>query len=263
MRNSIKNAEPTTLEQFKHVLIHDLELKEGDKVFVSSSFGNLYAKDYSPKDAIYAIMETVGQEGLIMMPYYPPINSMEWVRSGEVFDMKHTQSGMGVMTNVFSQMEGVVKSEHPFKAVCVWGKDAERYASGHYLSEDPYGNQTPYGRLLMAPQSKSLSLGLVNLPMFHAIEDKYQDPDTLYFDDKLYDVPLKLANGEVITCHTKVHSPSKCEETIMGGEFVKRFSSPIRKVAPFGYNNLYLIDNNLLEEAVKKEFALGVTRKKK
>lgn len=263
MRNSIKNAEPTTLAQFHDVLTKELGLQAGDKIFVSSSFGNLYAKDYSPQEAISTMMEIVGPDGLIMMPYYPPINSMEWVRSGEVFDMNQTQSGMGVMTNVFSQMEGVVKSEHPFKAVCVWGKDAERYASGHYLSEDPYGEQTPYGRLLMAPQSKSLSLGLVNLPMFHAIEDIYQDPISLYFDDKPYDVPLKLADGEMVSCHTLVHSPSKCEDTIMGGEFVKRFSSPIRKVAPFGYNNLYMIDNNLLVDAVKKEFALGKTRKKK
>lgn len=260
-KNMLKKADKTSLSDFKEALSR-LGLQQGDKVFVTSSFGNLNAEGYSPEEAIRAMMETVGQEGLIMMPYYPPVSSMDWVKSGAVFDMKNTASGMGVMTNVFSHMEGVVKSAHPTKAVCVWGKDAEQYASLHYESVEPYGDNTPYGRLLATRQSKSLSLGVVNLPMFHAIEDKYQQKETLYYAEGIFDVPLRKEDGEEIICHTKVHDPAKSAHTMMGGEFSKRFSEPIRKVVRFGYDNLYMIDNTLLAEAARKEFALGHTRKK-
>jgi len=262
VRNMLKRAEKTSLSDFKKALTDQLGLQTGDKVFVTSSFANLNADGYSPEDAIRALMEIVGQEGVIMMPYYPPVSSMDWVKSGAVFDMGTTISGMGVMTNVFSRMEGVVKSAHPTKAVCVWGKDAEQYASLHYESEDPYGDKTPYGRLLAAQPSKSLSLGVVNLPMFHAIEDKYQQQETLYYAEELFEVPLRKEDGAEIICRTKVHDPTKSAHTMMGGEFAKRFSEPIRKVVRFGYDNLYVIDNTLLAEAARKEFALGHTRKK-
>ena len=120
VKNMLKKADKTSLSDFKEAL-SQLGLQQGDKVFVTSGFANLNAAGYSPEEAIRAIMETVGQEGLIMMPYYPPVSSMDWVKSGAVFDMKNTASGMGVMTNVFSRMEGVVKSAHPTKALCVWG----------------------------------------------------------------------------------------------------------------------------------------------
>ncbi len=262
VRNMLKHAEKTSLSDFKEALTVQLGLQAGDKVFVTSSFANLNAEGYTPEDAIRTLMDIVGQEGLIMMPYYPPVSSMEWVKSGATFDMNNTTSGMGVMTNVFAHMEGVVKSTHPTKAVCVWGKDAEEYASLHYESVDPYGDQTPYGRLLAAKPSKSLSLGVVNLPMFHAIEDKYQQEETLYYAEGIFDVPLRTMDGAEIICHTKVHDPAKCAKTMMGGEFVKRFPEPIRKSVRFGYDNLYMIDNTLLAEAARKEFALGHTRKK-
>lgn len=262
VRNMLKSAEKTSLSDFKEALTDQLGLQAGDKVFVTSSFANLNAEGYTPEEAIRTLMDIVGPEGLIMMPYYPPVSSMDWVKSGAVFDMNNTLSGMGVMTNIFSRMEGVVMSAHPTKAVCVWGKDAEQYASLHYESVDPYGDQTPYGRLLAAKPSKSLSLGVVNLPMFHAIEDKYQQEETLYYTEEIFDVPLRTKDGEELICHTKVHDPSKCAQTMMGGEFSKRFSEPIRKYVRFGYDNLYMIDNTLLAEAARKEFAIGHTRKK-
>ncbi len=262
MRNALKCADKTSLSDFRRILTDELGLSQGDKIFVTSAFANLNAQGYSPKDAIKVMMEIVGDEGLIMMPYYPPMNSMEWVRKGEVFEMGKTVSGMGVMTNVFAGMEGVQMSEHPLKSVCAWGKDVSRYITDHYKDVDPYGDNTPYGRLLADGHSKSLCLGVVNLPMFHAIEDKNQAPDTLYYDERLYDVPFVTKEGETIVCRTKVHDPNKCAGTIMGGTFAKRFHAPIRKVAKFGYDNIYLIDNSLLEEASRKEFALGKTRKK-
>ena len=265
-RRKIKNAlrfdaKATTLDDLRRVLTEQLGLREGDRIFVTSGFANLKAKDYSPQDVVELLMAIVGKDGLIMMPYYPPLNSMEWITSGRVFDMRSTKSGMGVLTNVFSKMEGTVMSRHPIKAVCVWGKDAESIAAGHTDCEMPYSKESPYGKLLAEPGSKSLCLGVVNLPMFHAIEDEVQPLDTLYYDDCTYDVPLILENGEQTICHTLAHSDKKSAGNVMGGVFVKRFKSPIRKEVKFGYASVIICDNTLVESAFREEFAHGKTRK--
>ena len=250
----------TTIEDLRHVLICDLGLKEGDKIFVTSSFGNLNAKNYTPKDVIVLLQEIVGNDGLIMMPYYPSLNSMVWVQSKCVFDVNSTVSGMGIMTNVFSRMPNVIKSEHPFKAVCVWGKYSEYMASEHYNCVDPYGKDSPYGKLLIESNSKSLCLGVKNMPMFHSIEDLLLPQKALFYENSIFRVPIKMKNGRIVWCNTFVHSPQKCEKTMMGGEFVERFSSLVHKKIKFGCDYIYITDNNLAMEECKKEFKNGRTR---
>ena len=109
----------TSLEDFRKLLVDNLGIREGDNLIVSSSFGNLNAA-FSPREAIEVLQSIVTKKGLIMMPYYPPMNSDEWVQKDEIFDMALTKSGMGVLTNIFASMDGVFKSLHPTKAVCAW-----------------------------------------------------------------------------------------------------------------------------------------------
>ena len=263
IKNALRfNAKATTLDELNRVLTKQLGIKKGDRIFVTSGFANLKAKDYSPQDVVKLLMDIVGEEGLIMMPYYPPLNSMEWIKSGHVFDMRSTKSGMGVLTNVFSKTDGAVMSEHPIKAVCVWGKDAESIAAGHKECEMPYSKESPYGKLLAVPGSKSVCLGVVNLPMFHAIEDEVQPLDTLYYDDFAYDVPLILKNGEQAICHTLVPSDKKADGNLISGIYAAHYKEPIRKKAKFGYDNIYLLDNELMRQVFREEFAHGKTRKK-
>ena len=262
LKNALRfDAKATTLDDLNRVLTEQLGLKKGDRILVTSSFANLKAKDYSPQDVVKLLMEIVGEEGLIMMPYYPPINSMEWVKSEQIFDMRITRSGMGVLTNVFSKMEGVVMSEHPFKAVCVWGKNAASLAAGHRDCKIPYSKESPYGKVLSVPGSKSLCLGVVNLPMFHAIEDEVQPLDTLYYDDHEYDVPLILKNGEHAICHTLVHSSEKINGIVTPGTYAIHYKNPIRKKVKFGYDYIYLLDNDLMRNEFYSEFTQGKSRR--
>lgn len=159
-------------------------------MLVTSGFGNLNADGYDPVQFVKLLQEIITEDGLIMMPYYPPLNSQEWVERGNVFYMRKTKSGMGVVTNAFAKMPGVVMSQHPTKVACVWGKGADDIIRDHYLSQDPYGDVTPYGRLLAAGCYYSICFGVKNLPMFHAIEDKLLPLNKLYYEDRLYDVPI-------------------------------------------------------------------------
>src|SRR5690625_4054795 len=108
------NIEKTTLQDIEALLMNDLSISEGDNLIISSSFGSLNA-DFSPKELIELLQRIVGNKGNIVMPFYPPGNSYEWAESGNIFDMQHTKSSMGVLTQVFSEMPEVYKSKHPTK----------------------------------------------------------------------------------------------------------------------------------------------------
>ena len=170
LQQLLESSKPqTTLEDFRKLLTETLGIKKGDWLIVSSSFGNLNAT-FSPREAIEVLQSIVTKEGLIMMPYYPPMNSNEWAESGQIFDMLETKSGMGVLTNVFSKMPDVYKSIHPTKAVCMWGNEIDLNDLQHFKSTTPFYWDSPYGKLL-THDSKSLCLGLKNIPIFHALED--------------------------------------------------------------------------------------------
>ena len=94
IRRRSKNAfkrrvSKTSLEDMRYLLLDDFGIVKGDNLIISSSFGNLYA-DFSPKELIQLLQEIVGEEGNLVMPFYPPGNSYEWANSGQVFDMKTT-----------------------------------------------------------------------------------------------------------------------------------------------------------------------------
>ena len=61
----------------RSIIVDDLGIKKGDRIIVSSSFGNLNA-NFSPQELVETLMDIIGKDGVIMMPYYPPINSTEW-----------------------------------------------------------------------------------------------------------------------------------------------------------------------------------------
>ena len=253
-------AGKNSLNDLELILRNDFKITEGDNIFVTSSFGNLNAS-FSPEDLIGLLQSIVTEKGLIMMPYYPSVNSIEWAKSNNVFDMKTTKSGMGILTNVFAEMPNVVKSIHPTKAVCIWGKNSKQIAEGHHLSLTPYSKQTPYGKLLSLPNSKSLCLGVINLPMFHAIEDLLIDIRELYYEDLVYKLRVKTMDNRIIDCNTLIHSPQKSSKLMMGGEYVKRFGEPLRIQKEFGHNKIYCIDNNKLLVECMTLFRLGITRK--
>ena len=188
------NKKRTTSKALEDTLRIDLGLKKGDKIFVTSSFGNLNA-DFSPKELVLLLMDIVTKEGTLMMPYYPPMNSDEWAKGNNVFDMAETKSGMGVVTNVFSKMPGVLKSTHPTKAVCVWGKDAEKYIENHQNSTTPYYWDSPYGKMLK-DGCMTLGLGVRNNPIFHTIEDVVSEPYTKYYHHQKYTLKVITIDKE-------------------------------------------------------------------
>lgn len=250
----------TSLEDIKKILIDNLGIKKNDKIIVASSFGNLNA-DFSPADIIHLLQSIVSEEGCIMMPYYPPINSNEWAKGNYIFDMSKTKSGMGILTNVFARMPDVYMSVHPTKAVCIWGKDAENIVHGHSISETPFYWDSPYGKFIKG--SKSLGLGLKNIPIFHTLEDVLSVDKFYYYYKEKKKLSVIDKCGKRMEVETYIHNSELLSECVSAGDYVASLHCKTYKRLKLGYGILYIIDNDDLFQSVKYEFSIGNTRLKK
>lgn len=253
-----KGGKKTSLEELRKVLVDELGLKAGDRIIVASSFGNLNA-NYSPKDVVELLMAIVTDEGTIMMPYYPPTNSTIWAKKNCVFDMTETKSGMGIITNVFSKMPGVIMSVHPTKAVCVWGKDAESIAEGHEKAMTPFYWDSPYGKFLKIG-CKSIGLGLKNIPIFHTFEDVLSNPISFHYQQDKYRLRLIKKDKNEIQVETYVHSDAVLDKCKPAGDYVASLKAKTFKKVKFGTAFLYSVDNSDLFEKVKIAYANGNAR---
>lgn len=261
-KNKLLNSKnkKTTLQDFRNLLTIDFNIKSGDTIIVSSSFGNLNS-DFSPKDLIILLQTLVGREGNIVMPFYPPGNSYEWAEKKEIFDMKTTLSSTGILTQVFSEMEEVYKSKHPIKAVCAWGYNSKEITLDHENSTTPYFWDSPYGWLIKNP-SKSLGLGLKNIPIFHACEDIFWGPGHFLYQEKKT-LEIRNYDGSLSKISTYVHDPHALHRLEEAGNYVKKLNLISYRKTNIGHSFCYVVNNQELFEACQLDFSEGNFRYKK
>lgn len=258
LKSLIIKKEKTTLHDIKKILTEQFGIKKNDKIFVTSSFGNLNA-DFSPQELINLLMEIVGKDGIIVMPYYPPMNSTEWARQNNTFDMDFTKSGMGILTNVFSQMPNVIKSTHPTKALCIWGKNAESIASHHEFSTTPYYKDSPYS-YFYGDDCKSIGLGCKNMPMIHSIEDILSTNYTEYYQSKPYNLTVINKERKAITVKTYIHDDKILSDCMTGWDYAKKIGCKSLQTTNIGYSYMYIVNNLELLQLSKVFFSKGKTR---
>ena len=252
----IKRPHKTSIAELENILRYDLGITVGDRVFISSSFGLLNALDYSPHDVIVLLQQIVSDKGNIMMPYYPPINAAECMNEQYCFDMERTVSGMGILTNEFSKMPDVVKSIHPIKSVCVWGRDAQKIANGHQKSKTPYYWDSPYGKMLQMG-CKSIGLGVPNMPMGHALEDVLSENIYEYYLPRKYNFRVRLADGTIQHIESLVPKPDMTRFFFFFWEIICNES--IKKV-PFGGGFIYIVNHDeKMMQSMKDSLGKGIT----
>lgn len=240
----------TTLSDIEDILINKLNLASGDRVFVTSGFKNLNAQ-FSPTELILLLQKIVTNNGTIMMPYYPPINSSEFAKRGEVFDMGSTKSGMGVLTNVFAKMPDVHMSVHPTKAVCVWGKDAELISREHEISTTPFYWDSPYGKFLKLG-CKTIGLGVGNNPIFHSIEDAVFIPSIKYYEPQKYHLKVIKRDNNEVYVDTYVHDSRILSKCISSLSYIKNLRCNSYIYIKLGFSFVYSINNLELYNHIKK-----------
>ncbi len=156
-------AKLSSLHKFELIefMIGEMKIEPGDTLFIHSSFSDL--KMSCTADAlIQMLIDYIGPEGNILMPFYPLKSSHEFLLEGKPFDLTKNRTSMGALVQAMAKREDVKKSIHPTKSVVVWGKDKWILTVDHGLDIYPYGPNSPYARIGIRDFSKIIGLGVTS-----------------------------------------------------------------------------------------------------
>ena len=142
--------------------LRSLGLGNGSTVMVHTSLSKIGYVCGGAQTVIESLLETVGEEGTIMMPTQSwknldPEDGVHWDVEEEyweiirdnwpVYDKQITPTNtMGAVAEMFRSWPGAIRSDHPARSVAAWGKYAEYLTSDHDLS-NIFGEGSPIGKL--------------------------------------------------------------------------------------------------------------------
>ena len=180
MRSGLRSRYARTFHSFGPTelasRLRSLGLEHGDVILVHSSFDAFIAFDGRPTDVIRVLQQSVGRDGVVLMPTMPFTNTaVAWVRDHPCVDMRRTPSRMGLISEVFRRAPGVFRSTHPTHPVAGWGRDVIGMLADHHLALTPCGKSSPYHNLLERG-GKIVLLGadFASLTIFHTAEELFE-----------------------------------------------------------------------------------------
>ncbi|MDF2435699.1 MAG: aminoglycoside 3-N-acetyltransferase [Bacteroidota bacterium] len=189
--------------------LKEIGIKRGDSLLVHCSLSKIGFVKGGPKTVIDALFRVIGEEGTLLFPTFPAKGkSKDHLQENSIFDIVNTPSQMGSVTEYFRKMDGVFRSFHPTDCVAAKGPLAEYFTNTHFGQLTPYNENSPF-RKLGEKNGKILMLGTTlngagtNL---HTLEDAVDFKFPVY-DEKIFEVKMKDAKGNVSVMKTKVHDP--------------------------------------------------------
>lgn len=205
------------IDQFRKIGI-----KEGDVLLVHASLSKIGFVENGAADVVNALLETVGLDGHLLMPNSPNDSfQLEYIRSLDVFDVEHSVSKLGAISEYFRLLPDAVRSAHPTEPVSCIGPDAEYFVGHHFGNLTAYDENSTFYRV-SERKGKILYLGVTldnagtNL---HTLEDAVEEFKYPVYYPEIFEVKVLLENGILRTMKTLVHNPSqskkrKCDELI-------------------------------------------------
>jgi aminoglycoside 3-N-acetyltransferase len=210
-----------TKEQLKEQL-HTAGIVPGDTVLVHSSLSKIGFVEGGPQTIVDALLEAVGPDGHVLMPNSPNGGyQLDYIRNLEVFDVLHTPSALGAITEAFRKHPSARRSASATEPVSCVGPKAEWFTGEHFGELTPYTAKSPFHKVAAAG-GKILYIGvsLANAgTSLHLLEDAAPDFRYPVYFPEVFDVKIRLANGEERMVRTKVHNPEqsakrKCDDLI-------------------------------------------------
>jgi len=181
-------------------------VRRGQTICVHSALTELGYFAGGPPMILDCLKEAVGPEGTLLMPTFPTRGAAAKYLDGEpVFDVRHTPSAVGALTEYFRQSPGVLRSLHPTNPVAAWGPRAEYYIAGHERSLTPYGKETPFGRLSRQDDAHILMLSTPPLSVLHHLQERVDFPNLFLPETRTAD--CIDADGQAQRVELKVMRP--------------------------------------------------------
>ncbi len=218
-RSSYRSARYRTRERIRPTRLDgaDVEralraagLTEGDTLFLQAKMSAFGSFERGPDAVLEAIDRVVGPEGLVAMPTITMAEpAIEYLARDPIFDVYETPSRLGAISERFRLSPGTLRSVHPTHPVAARGPGAEEIVAGHETAETPFGEGTPYLRLI---ERNALQIyfgcGPAALTMYHPFEVTRVPPFPLdVFADRVFDVRCIGRRGEEMLVRTLVHDP--------------------------------------------------------
>jgi aminoglycoside 3-N-acetyltransferase len=207
LRARIAALPALTEDIFNKILTDDLQLKNGDVVFIHSSIEQLHLA-FPFYRILHLIRQVVGADGTLLFPTYPKLPSYESLLSGDSFDIRNTPSYTGILTEFARKQKNALRSLHPTKSVCALGKYALELTKTHQDSPFPYDYCSPYYRI-MEHDAKIVGLGVStkNLSFVHCVDDALKDKFPVRpYHPQLFRARCINYSGEVELVSTFAHN---------------------------------------------------------
>jgi amino acid adenylation domain-containing protein len=149
----------------------------GDTVLMHSAFRVFNGFAGTPDQVIACVLNVIGESGnlaMVSMPYTG--RTSIYLQAGVPFDVRRTRSAMGVITEIFRQTPGVVRSLNPAHPILAWGPAAPWLIAGHEHTMYSCGKGSPFEKLVHL-QAKALlfDVSLRSMTFFHYVQDQFQD----------------------------------------------------------------------------------------
>lgn len=178
-----------------------LKIEREGTLLVHSSYKNMGNIEGGPDTVLDALSEYM-KAGLLVLPTH----TWKYInKDNPVFNVKESPSNVGILTELFRQREGVVRSEHPTHSVAALGREAESFVEGEYRFNTACARESVWGKLVDR-QTQILMLGvdLTKCTFIHGIEEWMEVPNRLsQTPENLYSV---LHTGEKVNVPTYRHS---------------------------------------------------------
>ncbi|MDQ3729112.1 MAG: AAC(3) family N-acetyltransferase [Actinomycetota bacterium] len=202
---------PTTISRDEVAsALRECGLTEGDTCFVQAAMSSFGGFESGPDTVLEALDDVLGSEGTLAMPAYSLTGpAIEHLAADPLFDPRTTPSRMGAISEGFRLMPGTLRSIHPTHSTCVRGPEAEEIVAGHETAATPFGDGTPFPRLV---ERDALQLffgcGTGAITMYHSFECVRVPPFPLdVFADRGFDARCLDRQGHQVTVRTLVHNP--------------------------------------------------------
>ncbi len=262
------NAQRSFVEKFYSFTPADLAqalaglgIRQGDVLFVHSSFDRFRGFRGRLSDVIRVLEESVGAEGTLLMPTLPFDGSAaDYVRSGKITDLARTPSQTGILTEVFRRQVGVARSVHPTHPVAAWGARRDEMLKDHALARTPCGSPYPYSRLIDTDAKILMAgVGIAPLTFFHTVEELLE-PDMPFspFTPEWYTAQVRDAQGDIHTAKFRLYAPGVSKRRNLGVLIPKLKELGGWHTRRVGRLELTLLDARKVVEACRALAAQGI-----
>ena len=179
----------------------------GDVVLAHVAYNEFIGFTGKPSDVLHSLRSAVSHSGTLLMPSIPFTGSaVDYVRSGQMFDVRRTPSRMGLVTEMFRRSPGTIRSLHPTHPVLANGPRADELVRDHPLARTPCGKHSPFAKLAKVDGKIALlGTGIGVLTFYHYLEELLENllPE-LPFTEETFDVAFLGYDGETMHVTTRL-----------------------------------------------------------